>query len=81
MFFKFSERAMSEALLDAIEQANLDEVQFILSSGLNVNKPLVHGQTPLNLSIALGLDNVAVGLIEAGASVHQVRDCKLSSLM
>ena len=63
---------MNEELRDAIEMADMDMVVFLIGAGVNVKRPLPNGQTPLNLAVALGLEAIAMQLLDGGANVHQV---------
>lgn len=62
-------RLHNEQLLQAVEQGNLAQVKRLLQEGASVNASTPSGLTALSLALMRGQDEIALLLIEHGASL------------
>ena len=69
--FSFLSAAKSEALLDAVKQNRVDQIQELLNSGLDINRPVIRDGTALMIAVKRGDKGMVQTLIDLGANVNQ----------
>lgn len=60
----------ARALIKAISSGNVQNVQRLIQSGVNVNVATLSGKTPLMLAAFTGYADIVQLLISAGANIH-----------